>query len=288
MTRTMENLRLRFEHCREWELNPVVVKELRQAMRNRVLISVLSILMAALFLVSLIILRGRGALIHKAGPAGLQLSQAFLAVLTVVSLVCVPLYAGMRLAIERAHPDFELLFATALPVWKLIRGKFLSAACIQLIFFGVFFPFMAFSAFLEGMDLPTVLFSLVCLYIVVCVAAQAAIAVACLPVHTIGKIAAGLFFAAMLVIASWGLCRFFFGVLESGVGTLLGTAGFWLGCVGFFAVAMWVCLVCYAFAVSMTIKGHLRRNPESVIESLIYPEPRRPRESPRLAPPTLQ
>lgn len=260
MKRLRAKLKSRFENWREWEMNPVLVKELRQATRNRVLVSMLMFLLAGLFLVMLSFLVTRDFLMRGTDPIGLDLSRAFLAILTVISLIFVPLYAGIQFTIEREQASFELLLATALPGWKIIRGKFLSAAYIQLMFFSVFFPFLAAATLLRGVDWPAVLFSLVCLYILVCVAAQAAIALACSPMYLIGKIVLGLLFAALLVGASAGLLLFFSGMLQSGVGTLMASVGFWLCFLGFLAVSIWAYVIFYAFSISFAVRWDFHRH----------------------------
>jgi hypothetical protein len=193
-------------------------------------------------------------------------ARAFLAILTGVSLVFIPLYAGIRFAIERASAAGELMFATALPIWRVIRGKFLSAAYIQLLFFCVFIPFLSVASLLRGVDLPTIVFILGCLYIIVCVAVQAAMALACLPLPLVGKIGLGIVFAATLAGVSWGIIALFSFLLQSGIATLVGSIGFWFLCGAFLLMATTAFLIFYATSVAMALdERRLRRRCRNIL-----------------------
>jgi hypothetical protein len=258
---TLAKIKAPFAHWREWEPNPVLLKELRQAMRNPVLTSTLMLLLTALFLVPIVYFtRENFAISENAPRIGLQIFRAFLLILTVISLLFVPLYTGIRLAVERQDASFELMFATALPVWKIVRGKFLSAAYIQVMFFSIFLPFMSLASLLHGVDLPTIFFILACLFVVVCMAVQAAIALAYLPVGVIGRIGIGILFMGGLLLLSRGLFWSFSYLLQAGIGTLMGSAGFWFVLVvcGVFAIPSQ--LVLYAIAVLLAAKERYLRD----------------------------
>jgi hypothetical protein len=251
MSRILSRFKMPFEEDRRPELNPMLLKELRQAMRNPFLTGALMFLLGSLFLVWLAILTRQNFLIGEQSRIGLQVIRIFLAILTVVSLFCVPLYTGIRFTIERMTPAGELMFATALPVWRIIRGKFLSAAYIQILFFSIFLPFMAVAGLLRGVDLPTIFFILFCLFIVVCIAVQAAVALASIPVPLFGKIGLGILFVAALAGSGWGVISLFFSMLQAGIGTLIVSTGFWVLFIMFIAAATAAYLICYGFSVAM-------------------------------------
>lgn len=261
------SIQTEFKSWREWESNPVLLKELRQAMRNPILTGVLMFLLAALFLVWLSLLARRSFSTDENPETGLQVARAFLAILTGVSLLFIPLYAGIRFSVERATQAGELMFATALPVWRIIRGKFLSAAYIQLLFFCVFLPFLAVASLLRGVDLPTIFFILGCLYIVVCVATQGAVAMACIPLPLVGKIVVGILFTATLAGSGWGIIALFFFMLQSGLGALMGILGFWLLFAIFILVATSAYFVLYGTSVAMAFDDRrLRRHCRNLIK----------------------
>ena len=267
MSALLPHFQTPFNDRLRWELNPVLLKELRQAMRNSFLTGVLMFLLASLFLVWLAILGRQNFVIGDNSETGLRAVRAFLALLTAVSLFCVPLYTGIRLGIERLTPAGELMYATALPVWRIVRGKFLSAAYIQVLFFSIFRPFMSVAGLLRGVDLPTVFFILFCLYVIVCVAVQTALAVACIPVPLLGKLGLGLLFMAALAGGSWGIIAVFFLMLRAGIGTLMGSVGFWVLFIAFAFAATAAYLVCYGFSVAMLFdERRLRRHCRHFVE----------------------
>jgi hypothetical protein len=143
------------------------------------------------------------------------------------------------------------MFATALPVWRIVRGKFLSAVYIQILFFSMFLPFLAVAGLLRGVDLPTIFFILLCLFIVVCVAVQAAVAFASVPVPLFGKIGLGILFVAILTASTWGAISLFFSMLHAGIGTLMGSTEFWGLFIMFILAATIAYLFFYGFSVSM-------------------------------------
>jgi len=259
-------IRTQFKSWQDRELNPVLLKELRQAMRNPTLTGVLMFLLASLFMIWLSILARQNFFADENPATGVEVARAFLATLTGISLVFIPLYVGIRFAVERASAAGELMFATALPVWRIIRGKFLSAAYIQLLFFSVFLPFLAVASLLRGVDLPTIFFILGCLYIVVCVAVQAAVALACIPVPLVGKIALGILFTAGLGGVGWGIIALFFFMLQSGIGALMGSMGFWFLFIIFLLMATAAYLVLYGTSVAMAFdERRLRRHCRDMI-----------------------
>lgn len=216
---------------RDWEMNPILLKELRQAMRSQFLIRLLGLLLAILFLVSLLLLMRHDLIWSRAQPKqiGMHLFEAFLMILTVISVLFVPLYVGIRLAMERREHDLDLIFVTTLGAGQIVRGKLFCGAYLALMIFSMCAPFMAFTSLLRGVDLPTIFFILFCLFAVVCLAIQAAILFACLPFNWFFKTLTGLLFTAGLAVLSGGLILFSCRMLQTGVGTMLGKLHFWIG-----------------------------------------------------------
>jgi hypothetical protein len=213
---------------KDWEMNPVLLKELRQATRNRILLSALMVLLASLFLVSVMFLMRHELMPVSNEQVGRPVFQAFLIILTVISVIFVPLYTGIRLALERRETDRDLMFITTLPPGKIIRGKMFCGAYLVSMFFSICAPFMVFTNLLRGVDLPTVGFVLFCLHLAACFAIQGGIALACFPAHSVFKILSGLAFAMCLFAFSYGFLHVCFDLLRSGLG-VVGKTSFWLG-----------------------------------------------------------
>ncbi len=219
-----------FASSRDWEMNPVLLKELRQAMRSQFLIGTLVLLLIVLFTVSLFFLVRHDLLLSRAQPQqiGIQLLQAFLIVLTVTSVLCIPTYIGVRLAAERRKHDLDLMFVTTLSSGQIVRGKLFCGVYLTVMVFSVCTPFMAFTNLLRGVDTPTIVFILFCLFAAVCLAVQATILIACLPLNVFFKTLIGIVFAAGLLALCGGLLMFFSHLLQTGIGTLMERPRFWM------------------------------------------------------------
>ena len=87
-------------------------------------------------------------------------------ILAGASMVFIPLYTGMRVGAERQDNNPDLLYVSTLSPARIIAGKFLCSCYIVLLFFSACMPFMAFTNLLRGVDLPTVFFLLLFLFLV--------------------------------------------------------------------------------------------------------------------------
>src|SRR5262249_24721096 len=141
-------------------LNPIVVKELRQAVQSRfVVVALLLFLSLQLLILGLYLVFGYGARSAdmesvNAGREGFLVLQG---VLLGTCLLFIPLYAGVRLAAERSDTNVDLLFVTALKPRAIVRGKLFSAVVLVLLIFSACAPFMTFTYLLRGIDMPTIL-----------------------------------------------------------------------------------------------------------------------------------
>jgi hypothetical protein len=245
--------RNRLKSWRHWEPNPVLLKELRQAMRSRVLTGMLLLLLAMLFMGAVVFMAGRSFLADDSQQLGQPVCRIFLVILTLSTLLFVPLYIGVRLAVERIQSNLDLMFVTTLTPGRIVRGKWMCGAYLTAMFFSVCMPFMVFTNFLRGVDVPTVLFGLICLYCVVCLAIQAAIFFACLPVHGALKSLVGLVFVLGLLGLNWGLIAFFFGLLQDGVGAMMKSLSAWVGCAGLGLLMLGAIRALHSMSVTMIV-----------------------------------
>lgn len=236
---------------REWELNPVVVKELRQAVRSWAVTGMLMLFLVVLFGTSLIFLVSQsfGASINP--RLGGDIFQAFIAILTGASMAFIPIYVGVRLAAERQESNLDLLYTSTLTPGRIIRGKLFCGIYVTLLFFSACMPFMAFTNLLRGVDLPTIFLLLVFLFLAVCAAIQVAIFLACLPLSKPFKILLALFgllgaswMVAPLVFFSWELMR-------SGLGAMIGGRGFWTGFATTVGIGLAAVVLLYLLSVAL-------------------------------------
>ena len=103
-------MRDRLSHWREWEANPIVVKELRQAVRSAAVPAVLLVFLGVLLIASLGFIMSEAATFGASPSLGSELFVAFAAILTTVSLLFIPFYVGGRMGFERAAGNVDLLY----------------------------------------------------------------------------------------------------------------------------------------------------------------------------------
>ena len=215
-------------------MNPVVVKELRQAVRSWAVTGTLLLFLLVLFCAAVIFFVTQSFDPSANQRMGAQIFSTFSVILTGASLLFIPLYIGVRVAAERQESDLDLLYISTLSPAKIIRGKFFCGAYVAILFFSGCMPFMTFTNLLRGVDLPSVFFVLLCLFLIVCCAVQVAIFLACLPISKILKILLGL---GAAIITFWliaGLTFVMSELMMQGVGSMMSNRGFWAT---FFTVA---------------------------------------------------
>src|SRR3954468_22993486 len=182
MTSPFSRLRTHFNNWRQWELNPIVVKELRQAVRSWAVTGTLMLFLIVLFCAAVVFFVTQSFEVSTNQRLGAAIFSTFSVILTGASLLFIPLYVGVRVAAERQQSNLDLLYISTLTPERIIRGKFFCGAYVAVLFFSACMPFMAFTNLLRGVDLPSVFFVLLCLFLVVCCAVQVAIFLACLPI----------------------------------------------------------------------------------------------------------
>ncbi len=136
-------------------VNPLVVKEVRQGLRTEVF----------WFCFALLVLACLGAAMaafaqHRAGDVvdlGPRYFFLFFVALSAVKLFVVPFGAFRSLSREREDDTWTLLVLTGLSARRILRGKVTSALLQGGVYASAVAPFMLFSYFLNGIDLPTLL-----------------------------------------------------------------------------------------------------------------------------------
>ncbi|HSY20289.1 MAG TPA: hypothetical protein VK815_18235 [Candidatus Acidoferrales bacterium] len=218
-----------FTNWRGWEMNPIVIKELRQGVRSWTVTGMLLLFLVVLFVTSIGFLLTQSFEISQNMQLGGSMFSAFMVILAGASIFFIPLYTGVRVAAERQANNPDLLYVSTLSPFRIIFGKFLCSAYIAVLFFSACMPFMAFTNLLRGVDLPTVFFILFFLFLVVCAANMIAIFLACLPASLPFKIlfALGGLVASFLIIGS--LVGLSFEFMRSGVGAMMTGKDFWVG-----------------------------------------------------------
>src|SRR6478672_1055630 len=146
----------------DW-INPIVVKELRQAVKSRVVIVLLLVFLALqLFIVGMALLFRQARTFDGDADwtAGRDVFVWIQGVLAFTLILLVPAYACIRLAAERSDQNVDLLFISTLKPHSIVAGKFFAAFMLGVLIFSCCAPFMTFMYLLRGLDIPTILFIL--------------------------------------------------------------------------------------------------------------------------------
>lgn len=140
-------------------MNPVAVKEFRQAVQSRWVIAILM-----LFLLVNLAIIGISVTLSVSPETSIDLGrEVFSALMFLLLFTCmwfVPLYSGIRLTLERNDANIDLLFISTITPGGIVRGKLLAAMGLTLLIFSTCMPFMVLTYLLRGVDLPTIFFAL--------------------------------------------------------------------------------------------------------------------------------
>ena len=209
-------------------LNPIVVKELRQAVQGKFLIVVvicflcIQLLTMGIFLIT-------DESISESFDAGLKIFRVLLWNLLATCVLFVPAYTGFRLISERADANVDLLFITTLRPRSIIWGKFLAAIILTVLLYSACMPFMTFTYLLRGIDLPSIFILLVFNFVVVAVGIQCAILIGCIPANRGLKVILGVVWLVIVFVGLNIITLFSMFLLDFGIGSQLDSWKFWRG-----------------------------------------------------------
>jgi hypothetical protein len=248
MIRTFDAL---FERLGD-RINPILVKETRQALKSRQFMVSFGLLLLTSLVVSFAGIALVGPAIDYA-PAGGQFFTAYFAILAVAVFVVVPFGAYRSLASEQEERTYELLSITTLRPRQIVAGKLLSAVLQMLLYYSAIAPFMTFTYLLKGIDVVTI--SLVLVYSFL---ASLAFAMAGLLLATFARRKAFQVFLSVaiiggLILVTIGSVALLIEMISFGAmtGTVIYEPGFWLGMAAFVTVYASYFVLAFQIAVSM-------------------------------------
>ena len=153
----------RLEELGEW-LNPILVKECRQALKSRQFVITFSLVLLCGWLWSIvgIALLGPGVYYSFDGP---EMFYGYYVILAFPLIVIVPYGAFRSLAGEREDRTYELLSITTLEPRQIVSGKLASATVQMMVYLSAISPCLAFTYMLRGIDIVTILFVLLYLFL---------------------------------------------------------------------------------------------------------------------------
>lgn len=245
-------------------LNPIVVKELRQAVNGRFVAAVLLIfLLVELATLTVFLLTSDPKSVDWAAGRGRgpDVFAFILGFLLFVTIVALPVYAAVRVFVEQAGDSLSLVFVTTLPPRRIVAGKLVAAQALALLLFSACLPFVSFTYFLRGIDLPSILVAFVFSFAVVTAAVQAAILLACLPASRFLRILLGLAGVLGLSVAFSMTSSLGLEMVASGVGSRLGTSGFWTPAGLFLGIAGFLVTLGYLASVALVSPAVANRAP---------------------------
>jgi hypothetical protein len=138
----------------DW-LNPILVKETRQALKSFQFQITFVLVLVACWIVTIAVVASIGPRIFYAAAGNTMLFWYYI-VLTFPLLVVVPLAAFRSLASEREDNTYDLLSITTLKSRQIISGKLGSAVAQMGVYLSAITPCLAFTYLLRGVDIPTI------------------------------------------------------------------------------------------------------------------------------------
>lgn len=136
-------------------LNPILVKESRQAMKSRQFTITFTMLLVVGWVYTILFV-----LVNLPGvfysPLGSLMLFGYYLILAVPLLIVVPYGAFRSLASELEDGTFELLSITALNSRQIILGKLGSSVLQMLVYYSALAPCIAFTYLLRGVDVMTI------------------------------------------------------------------------------------------------------------------------------------
>jgi hypothetical protein len=138
----------------DW-LNPILVKETRQALKSRYFLIVFILLLALCWVATIGAVAYIGPAIHY-GASGSSLLWIYSIFMAIWMLVFVPYAAFRSLASEREDNTYDLMSITTLRPRQIISGKLGSSVAQMTVYFSALAPCLAFTYLLRGVDLATI------------------------------------------------------------------------------------------------------------------------------------
>ncbi|MEO0512535.1 MAG: hypothetical protein AAF108_06515 [Planctomycetota bacterium] len=172
-------------------VNPIVVKEARQAVRSRFVVVVYLLLLMGLVTASAVVML-LGTIGVGDGAGAVMFGSLNAAVLGVCVLVT-PVVSAVRLSTERKGPRADLMNTTTIGPVSVVMGKLVVAVMIALLFFSAAAPFMMVTYLFRGIDLATIGFTLVLDVVALVAAAQVGVMIAAVPMSRALQVLAGIF-----------------------------------------------------------------------------------------------
>lgn len=208
-------------------LNPILVKEGRQALKSKQFVVTFTLLLLAGWVWSMLGVALLSPGVYYA-PGGRFMLCGYFIILTIPVLVIVPFSAFRSLAAEREDGTFELLSITALSSRQIVTGKLGSAALQMLVYYSALAPCIAFTYLLRGIDIITIVFLLFWTFIASLMLSTLGLVVATITRARHWQVLLSVLLLVMLCIVTFIWCAMFISLVTTTQATGFDDIDFWL------------------------------------------------------------
>ena len=215
------------ERLTDWP-NPVVVKELRQAVNGRFSGAVLTTLLAMqVVIIGLTVLTGDVTRFQASRGMGRELFAMLQGSLLFATILAMPLYVGVRAMVERSGNHLDLLYITTLPPHQIVAGKLQAGVLLTALVYVASLPLMSLCYLLRGIDLPSMAGVVAGSFLLVVNAIVLALAAGCLPLGRALRVIFAFAFVALLFATMMGTMALASFAISAGIGSSMATWSFW-------------------------------------------------------------
>jgi hypothetical protein len=135
-------------------LNPILVKETRQALKSRQFLVMFALLLLCGWVWSLFVLAWAPGIYYGAG--GMDIFMGYFFILCFPLIVVVPFSAYRSLASEWEDGTYDLMSISTLNARQIVTGKLGSAVLQMIVYLSAIAPCLAFTYLLRGIDVVTI------------------------------------------------------------------------------------------------------------------------------------
>ena len=231
-------------------INPVMVKELRQAVQSRFVAIVLMLFLLIEFVAVLLMILFAPNLASNF-TAGRDLFLLLQSILIGTCLIFIAGYVGVRLTAERADQNVDLVFITTIKPRAIVSGKIISGLALTLLIYSACAPFMVMTYLLRGIDIPTIAIILGMDLLIIFLADCAAIFIAAMPVRLATKILLGILLLIGLVFGFAFSLEAAGAMIYTGVASRFDSWDFWAGVIATVSLTTTFCGLLYFLAGAM-------------------------------------
>jgi|GEM_PF-5033566 len=189
-------------------LNPILVKELRQGMLNRVYIGLINILLAVLFFGATGMLIATGDSYGQNAKVGEWLFIFVTAVLNYSTICLIPLGLMIRLMFERRKNNADLQYITTLTPGAHVRGKLFSNVALVLLLYALSVPFLVLAQSLQGTDSVAMVVSLAIGFLAAVVSVMLAIVIGSWHNGAVANVLSAVAYFVVSIFAATGCMMF--------------------------------------------------------------------------------